>query len=137
MTNEETIKNLKKLKSFHNGSYGTAIDFAIKALEQTELTPSYNSVKSELKPSEDCISRDEAIRVAEQGQIQGYEWQFKQLCNLPSVTPEIPKGKWIDDSKEDSYYANCSHCGYQIDTHYERGYLNYCPNCGLKMEDKE
>lgn len=34
MTPQETIKNLKKLKSFHNGSYGTAIDMAIKALEQ-------------------------------------------------------------------------------------------------------
>lgn len=34
MSKEETIKNLKKLKSFHNGSYGTAITEAIKALEQ-------------------------------------------------------------------------------------------------------
>lgn len=34
MTNEEAIKSLKKLKSFHNGSYGTAIDLAIKALEE-------------------------------------------------------------------------------------------------------
>ena len=34
MSKEETIKNLKKLKSFHNGSYGTAIAEAIKALEQ-------------------------------------------------------------------------------------------------------
>lgn len=40
MSKEETIKNLKKLKSFHNGSYGTAIDEAIKALlEQTEWIP--------------------------------------------------------------------------------------------------
>ena len=31
---DEAIKNLKKLKSFHNGSYGTAINMAIKALEQ-------------------------------------------------------------------------------------------------------
>ena len=37
MTNEEAIKNLKKLKSFHNGSYGTAINLAIKALEQTDV----------------------------------------------------------------------------------------------------
>lgn len=36
MTVKEVIKNLKKLKSFHNGSYGTAIDMAIKALEQQE-----------------------------------------------------------------------------------------------------
>lgn len=35
MTNEEqTIANLRKLKSFHNGSYGADIDRAIKSLEQ-------------------------------------------------------------------------------------------------------
>lgn len=34
MTNEEAIKSLKSLKSFHNGSYGTALELAIKALEQ-------------------------------------------------------------------------------------------------------
>lgn len=33
-----TIKNLKKLKSFHNGSYGADIDKAIKALEQIQNT---------------------------------------------------------------------------------------------------
>ena len=31
---EQTIANLEKLKSFHNGSYGTDINRAIKALEQ-------------------------------------------------------------------------------------------------------
>lgn len=29
-----TIENLKKLKSIHNGSYGADIDEAIKAVEQ-------------------------------------------------------------------------------------------------------
>lgn len=34
MTNkEQTISNLKKLKSFHNGSYGADIDSAVEALE--------------------------------------------------------------------------------------------------------
>ncbi len=33
---EHTIANLKKLKSFHNGSYGTDIDRAIEALERSE-----------------------------------------------------------------------------------------------------
>ena len=38
MTNkEQTILNLKKLKSFHNGSYGADIDRAIKALEQEPI----------------------------------------------------------------------------------------------------
>lgn len=31
---DKTIANLKKLKSFHNGSYGADIDKAIKAVEQ-------------------------------------------------------------------------------------------------------
>ena len=34
---EQTISNLKKLKSFHNGSYGADIDRAIQALEQPPL----------------------------------------------------------------------------------------------------
>ena len=33
----KTIENLKKLKSFHNGSYGADIDKAIKALEQQSI----------------------------------------------------------------------------------------------------
>ena len=37
MTNKEAIKSLKKLKSFHNGSYGSAIDRAIEALEQMDI----------------------------------------------------------------------------------------------------
>ena len=37
MTNEQTISNLKKLKSFHNGSFGADIDRAIQALEQQPL----------------------------------------------------------------------------------------------------
>ena len=34
---EQTISNLKKLKSFHNGSYGADIDRAIQALEQEPM----------------------------------------------------------------------------------------------------
>ena len=36
----------------------------------------------------DLISRQEAIRLAEQGQIQGFEWQFKKLCTLPAAESE-------------------------------------------------
>ena len=38
MTNEEHIEQLKKLRSFHNGSYGRSINKAIKALEQEPKT---------------------------------------------------------------------------------------------------
>ena len=91
MTPEEAIKNLKKLKSYHNGSYGTAIDIAIKALEQQQNVHdtckkciefsefkqqpcedihgstyggvSWGGTYKPQQPCEDCISRDEAINV--------------------------------------------------------------------------
>lgn len=36
MTNERHIENLKKLKSFHNGSYGESVNAGIKALEHEQ-----------------------------------------------------------------------------------------------------
>lgn len=99
-----------------------ACEMAIKALEQD--------------PCVDCISRDEAIRVAEQGQIQGYEWQFKKLCNLPSVTPQPRKGEWLRMSdlseKEDDRYQ-CSRCRNVI--HYKvkmdlYTFNSWCGRCG-------
>jgi hypothetical protein len=91
MTNKEAIKNLKKLKSFHNGSYGTVIDMAIKALEQ--------------QPCEDCISRQEIIdeidRYIEKAQSTGTKddfISFEELIvkQLPSV---ISKSEWIPCSE--------------------------------------
>ena len=38
MTNEEHIEQLKKLRSFHNGSYGRSINKAIEALKQEPKT---------------------------------------------------------------------------------------------------
>lgn len=51
MTNEkQTISNLKKLKSFHNGSYGADIDRAIKALEQQ---PILDKIRAEIEQTAD------------------------------------------------------------------------------------
>ena len=91
MTNEEAKNELFDLMEdgVVNKS-NIALKMAIKALEQ--------------EPCEDCISREEAIRVAEQGQMQGYEWQFKKLCTLPSVTPQtrwIPCSERLPDDDED------------------------------------
>jgi hypothetical protein len=93
MTREEAKKIIfSQWQSFleHNIDYGgisEAYKMAMKALEQ--------------QSSDDCISREEAIRVAEQGQIQGYEWEFKKLCNLPSVTPSYKSIKTELEPSED------------------------------------
>ena len=36
MDRKEAIENLKKLKSFHNGSYGSSIRMAIEALQEQD-----------------------------------------------------------------------------------------------------
>lgn len=43
---EQTIANLKKLKSVHNGSYGADIDRAIKAVEQDSIL---DAIKAEIE----------------------------------------------------------------------------------------
>ena len=99
------------------GEYGKALKKAIKALEQQ---------------NDDCISRKEAIRIAEQGQVQGYPWQIAELSKLQSVQPEPKTGHWIEDDiterSKSAYKHKCDRCGA-----YHRAMYDYCPSCGAKM----
>lgn len=151
---EQTIANLKKLKSIHNGSYGADIDIAIKALEQ--------------QPCEDCVSRADALCVAKNEYLRGWhealckalneehsihceEGKFKVIqeetiiglglsmnCALgkdvesymsaiPPVTPTRKKGKWIPKNSFLLRYK-CSECNCESEKY------NFCPNCGAEME---
>lgn len=58
---------------------------------------------------------------------------------LPSVQPKEKTGQWIDNTV--AFYRECSECGAlvtnrmeKIFLHLEGKKLNYCPNCGAKME---
>lgn len=120
---------------------------------------SHNWLKSEYKQSnsdEDCISREQAIRIAEQGQLLGYEWQFKELCKLSSIQPK-PKyvavgnvnfdkaelQKIVDEAiptimpeieYRKAHWQNnaCSNCG----IYNASAYKNWCPNCGCQMTEE-
>ena len=88
MTNEEHIEQLKKLRSFHNGSYGRSINKAIEVLKQEPKT-----------------------------------------------------GHWIKkDGFDGDVYYDCSECGESWTTvegtPWQNG-MNYCPNCGARMESEE
>lgn len=98
------------------------VDMAIQALEKESC--------------DDAISREAAIRLAEQGQVQGFEWQFKQLVDLPSVSTE-KTGHW-------RHYEGmliCSECGAEfyddIMEYCGDDVPKCCPDCGTKMEVKE
>jgi hypothetical protein len=144
MTREEAINRLQDAKDGYK-QYLTdeAIEMAIKALEQEPCEYSnanqhnsneLNDVGQRTNALEgDVISRQAAIRIAEQGQVQGYEWQFKELNKLPPATPQPKMGKWID--------GKCNRCGTHApfwamaSTYY---CSEYCPKCGIKMQaDKE
>lgn len=100
MTNEEAIKQLKKCKSFHNGSYGAALNIAIKVLEQQQnihdrCKQCVEFSEFEPQPCEDCISRKDALDVIEK-EKQGWEGSERyaidechtRIAELPSVTPK-------------------------------------------------
>ena len=94
--------------------------------------------------SDDLISREDtkqAIRhkfktLAERCEIN------EVLNSMPSVQPKRETGQWIDNTV--AFYRECSECGAlvtnrmeKIFLHLEGKKLNYCPNCGAKMEVKE
>lgn len=98
---EQTISNLKKLKSFHNGSYGADIDRAIQALEQQSC--------------KDCVNRDALINELKCGywdkNLQSakndpcivdamIDWSIRTVKSQPSVTPSFKE--WLSSFNTDS-----------------------------------
>ena len=138
MTREEARVQLKAIRNdcyiISSNEDKQAFDMAIETLKA--------------EPCEDAISRQAAIRIAEQGQVQGYEWQFKELIKLPSVNPQPKMGHWImpvqDDGMSDPIYyqVRCSKCGCDLDSQtwhmelHQYGADKYCPNCGAKMVEQ-
>lgn len=87
----------------------------------------------------DYIRREDAIRLAEQGQVQGFPWQFQMLVRLsPTDVAPVIHGRWLPIVSYNNTYK-CSECGrFLVDIadglkmvakHYP-----YC-HCGAKMEE--
>ena len=103
---------------------------AIKALEQ--------------EPCEDAVSRKDIYFKLTNGAYpnetieQFIDRLVKELEDSPSVTPTHKKGKWIveDSGNYNGKWSTC-YCSYCKD-YYTRDWreMNYCPNCGAKMESE-
>lgn len=59
-------------------------------LDFVNIVKASPSVKPKVSTSDDCVSRAEVIRLAEQGQIQGFVWQIQKLITMSPVTPKVP-----------------------------------------------
>lgn len=117
-------------------------DMAIKALEQ--------------EPCEDAVSRYDAVRIV---QHNNPPKAIQKLRNLPPVTPKgvtltdfadkcrecgkQEKSEWVfEKTKFDKYgcTVKCPSCHKKWKTYDEIRWKKenkFCPNCGIKMEDKE
>ena len=131
-------------------STGTRDDFisfqelVVKSLPS--VTPSYNSIKSELKPCEDCVSREAVLnlfRPSEELQDSTlskhwFDFVSKYINKLPSVQLQKKKGKWIvteddlDGVNFPSFSCECSECG--ADFSWK---TDFCPGCGAEMESED
>ena len=82
------------------------------------------------------IRREDAIRLAEQGQVQGFPWQFLMLVRLPSADVDpVVHAYWIPQKENYEFkevWMKCSACGYPVSRW--TGNTNFCPNCGAKMD---
>lgn len=119
----EIRAQLEVILSMYGLEISDVFDIAIKALEQ------------EQEPCEDAVSRDlmtntlGATCIAKRDE-KGDLVALCSIDNLPPVTPQ-PKemGRWIEHFDESGKWYECDQC------HTDwGGPVNYCPNCGTKME---
>ena len=152
--------------SFRDGDYLEALDLAIKALETTciEDYPTctecehYDSEKhycprfcqvikdtlAEAQPCEDCISRAKALNTLRTSflgmSFERYKKAKRMFEQLPSVTPQRPKGKWI--LANNGWMTICNCCkqgewkGYVPTPDEATKWMPICPKCGAKMEEE-
>ena len=101
------------------------------------------------KPTEceDAVSRQAALKAFEE---LPHEYKTKEqrartggiaacqfiVRELPPVTPKQRTGKWNDyyTSKKGNDVFNCKLCGATFIVTQGEDNMNYCPNCGAKME---
>lgn len=94
-----------------------------------------------IEVSEDAISREWVLEKM-LAEAEHYNDEVKHgyhNCELivydaPSVVPNRPKGKWIDDLDDRGFFNKCSLCGYNnVESYYHKPHPNFCPKCGADM----
>ena len=116
----EWLKELKQLRET------LEIDCIDRAQTQTEI---------EMNASRYTLSK-------ERGGMGQVEWSDQLIKvsdavdiirHLSSVAPARKKGKWINI---DATHSKCDRCGAVFEIASENGEVNYCPNCGAKMDEE-
>ena len=84
----------------------------------------------------ELIDKEEVLKIIDNLSDLSYRWNVARyiINNLPSATPQRPKGKWIKcKSRFGVEYFKCSECGRKLNWIDEDD--NYCSNCGTEMSE--
>lgn len=93
---------------------------------------------------ENAISRQDTLKTiikhlgirSEEYLLPAEEAIYKVVKNMPSITPQQKVGKWIRIDKDKLKCSECEVIHY-IAQYPQSANINYCPNCGTKMEVEE
>ena len=94
-------------------------------------------VMEKLPSKKRLIDANALIKEANADGAYGYV-DTKQIADAPTVDAvEVVHGRWIDaypdiEPNPMFMYGICSKCGFEQAI---SKYLNYCPNCGAKMDE--
>lgn len=132
---------LMALTGEYTESRGEILSKAIKRINAlSPVTPSYNSIKTELESCTDAISRQAVAEVllkyAHSAEGKAFaEFLISQINNLPPVTPAEKVGHWIARGLVDingNRIYECSEC-HHSDTQAATMIVPYCWYCGSRM----
>lgn len=97
-----------------------------------------------IEPCDDAISREAVIKTINNNTADERDgWLcidndlVHKIEQLPSVTRK--SGKWNEyyTSQKGNDVFNCNECGHTFVVMQGKDNMNYCPNCGTKMESEE
>ena len=122
LTDEER-RLVKKLRSYHNGSYAKVIDKLLAV--------------ASAQPEKICVAK---VTMTDEQVKEAFENAKMEILTLH---PDLRTGKWIetvkhykDDEQEYDYIeVNCSECGARRKIGWRDA--RCCPNCGVKIEGGE
>jgi rubrerythrin len=93
--------------------------------------------------SKEYIEREAAIKLVQTegfneaydlGNIKDNKYFCDEIMNIPAAdVVEVVKGKWESHGEGFKWVYICSVCGF-VDGYPMNDRMNYCPNCGAKMD---
>lgn len=107
------------------------------AEEHRQLAEWLKELKAYKEQSDDAISRQAVLKIIDgwydnNRDTENIEDLIILITYMSSVTPQQRTGQWIEHFDESGKWYECDKC------HTDwGGSVNYCPNCGAKMEVEE